>query len=78
MAPQAGSDDVDTTASERRLQPELAEVVPTVKAPLLDNEFDLDPPDEEDADATRNRRVMRQMGGVARQVALNPDDGMEL
>ncbi len=70
--------DEDPTSSERRLQPELAHPQPVDRQTPLENEFEFDPPEDEEDGAIRNRRIMRQMRGVARQVSLNPDDGMEL
>ncbi len=74
----ASSDDVDPTESERRLQPELSRVKPVKKKVPIENEFEIEPPDDSDEDAVRNRRMVRQMQGVARQVSLDPNDGMEL
>jgi len=72
-------DDGDPTESERRLQPELNRAPAVEKATPIDNEFELNPVDEsDDDDAVRNRRLARLMQGVARQVSLDPDDGMEL
>ncbi|RUV15386.1 conjugal transfer protein TraG, partial [Mesorhizobium sp. M1A.F.Ca.IN.022.04.1.1] len=71
--------DDDPTESERRQQPELNRVRPVEKAAPIDNEFELDPADDDgDDDAVRNRRLARLVQGVARQVSLDPDDGMEL
>ncbi|SFO00990.1 type IV secretion system protein VirD4 [Mesorhizobium sp. NFR06] len=65
--------------SERRLQPELDRARPVDKTPPMENEFEIDPADDgDDDDAIRNRRLARLMQGVARQVSLDPDDGMEL
>ena len=75
---ETGPEDEDPTASERRLQPELAQPQPVDKQTLLENEFEFDPPEDEEDGAVRNRSVMQQMRGVARQISLNPDDGMEL
>ncbi|APX23904.1 type IV secretion system protein VirD4 [Salipiger profundus] len=75
---ETGSEDEDPTASERRLQPELAQPQPVDRQTPLENEFEFDPPDDEEDGAIRNRRILQQMRGVARQVSLNPDDGMEL
>ena len=72
------SDDEDTTDSERRLQPELSRAKPTEKKEPIANEFEIELPDESDEDATRNRRLIQQIQGVARQVSLDPNDGMEL
>ena len=68
----------DTTQSERRRQPELARVRPIEKKMPIDNEFEIDPVDDADDDAARNSRMSRMMQGVARQVSLDPNDGMEL
>ncbi len=70
------SDDEDPTASERRLQHELYRAKPVEKKQPIENEFE--PPDDADEDAARNRRMLRQMQGVARQISLDPSDGMEL
>ncbi|WP_370312111.1 conjugal transfer protein TraG [Sagittula sp.] len=75
---ETGSEDEDPTASERRLQPELAQPRPVDRQSPIENEFEFDPPEDEEDGAIRNRRIMQQMRGVARQVSLNPDDGMEL
>ncbi|BBU55860.1 conjugal transfer protein TraG [Mameliella alba] len=71
-------EDEDPTASERRLQPELAQPQPVDRQTPLENEFEFDPPEDEEDGAIRNRRIAHQMRGIARQVSLNPDDGMEL
>jgi type IV secretion system protein VirD4 len=71
-------DDEDPTESERRLQPELNRVKPVEKKEPIENEFEIDPSDDGDDDAVRNRRLARLMQGVARQVSLDPNDGMEL
>ncbi len=73
-----GARDEDPTASERRLQPELAQPQPVDRQSPIENEFEFDPPEDEEDGAMRNRRIMQQMRGVARQVSLNPGDGMEL
>jgi type IV secretion system protein VirD4 len=72
------SDDEDTTDSERRLQPELSRAKPVEKKEPIANEFEIELPDDTEEDAVRNRRMLRQMQGVARQVSLDPNDGMEL
>jgi len=71
-------EDEDPTESERRHQPELNRVKPVEKKAPIDNEFEIDLPDEAEDDATRNQRLTRVMRGVARQVSLDPNDGMEL
>ena len=71
--------DEDPTESERRHQPELNRVQPVEKKPPVENEFEIDVERDEDEDtAARNRRMTRMMQGVARQVSLDPNDGMEL
>ncbi|MFO1142995.1 MAG: IncP-type conjugal transfer protein TraG, partial [Amaricoccus sp.] len=75
----SGSGDEDTTESERRHQPELARVPPAEPVAPVGNEFEFGLPDDADEDdAARNRRLARLVQGVARQVALDPRDGMEL
>ncbi|BAV50892.1 conjugal transfer coupling protein TraG [Mesorhizobium loti] len=72
-------DDGDPTGSERRLQAELNRAQAVEKAAPIENEFEMEPADDvDDDDAIRNRRLARLMQGVARQVSLDPDDGMEL
>ncbi|ANN62117.1 conjugal transfer protein TraG (plasmid) [Mesorhizobium loti NZP2037] len=72
-------DDGDPTGSERRLQAELNRAQAVEKAAPIENEFNMEPDDDaDDDDAVRNRRLARLMQGVARQVSLDPDDGMEL
>ena len=72
------SGDEDPTESERRLQPELSRAKPVEKKAPIENEFEIEPPDDPDEDAVRNRRMIRQMLGIARQVSLDPNDGMDL
>ncbi|WP_234986477.1 hypothetical protein [Pseudooceanicola marinus] len=73
-----GPEDEDPTASGRRLHPELAQPQQVDRQSPIENEFEFDPPEDEEDAATRSRRIMQQMRGVARQVSLNSDDGMEL
>ena len=74
----ATSEDDDPTGSEKRRQPELARAKSVEKAPIA-NEFEFGPEsDDADDDAVQNRRLARVMQGVARQVSMNPKDGMEL
>ncbi|WP_341992022.1 conjugal transfer protein TraG [Azorhizobium sp. AG788] len=79
-SPAVESHDDDPTGSEHRLQPELRRVKPVEKMQPIENEFefDADRDDEMDDVAARNRRMTGLMQGVARQVSLNPNDGMEL
>ncbi|MGV1954177.1 conjugal transfer protein TraG [Agrobacterium sp. 22-214-1] len=72
------AEDEDPTDSERRHQPELNRVKPVEKKEPIENEFEIEPHDDMEEEATRNRRLSRLMQGVARQVSLDPNDGMEL
>ncbi|MGO4637005.1 conjugal transfer protein TraG [Mesorhizobium sp. 2RAF45] len=75
-APSATDD--DTTASERRRQPELSRVEQVVK-PSTENEFEIDHLDDADEDnVARNRRLTRLMQGIARQASLDPGDGVDM
>jgi type IV secretion system protein VirD4 len=76
--PEDGTGDDDSTGSERRQQPELTAARPVEKKSPIDHEFDLDSADDADADATRAGRLNQIMQGVARQVSLDPNDGMDL
>lgn len=76
--PNGDQGDEDPTESERRHQPELNRVAPIEKKAPINNEFEIDLPDETDEDAVRNSRLSRVMLGVARQASLDPDDGMDL
>ncbi len=73
-----GSDDEDTTGSEHRQQPELARVEPVEVPRPSRNEFEIDLVDETEDDVARTSRMTGLMQGVARQVSLDPNDGMEL
>ncbi|GGO61369.1 type IV secretion system protein VirD4 [Roseovarius pacificus] len=75
---ETGPESEDPTVSGRRLQPELTQPKPVDRQTPIENEFEFDPPEDEEDGAIRNRRILQQMRGVARQVSLNPDDGMEL
>ena len=71
-------DNEDPTGSEKRRQPEIirpdvAEQKQTPSTEFLD-EFS----DDGDDDATRARRMTQIVQGVARQVSLDPNDGMDL
>lgn len=71
-------EDDDPTESERRRQPELNRVQPVERRAPIENEFEIDQSDDADDDAVRNSRLTRVMQGVARQVSLDPGDGMDL
>jgi type IV secretion system protein VirD4 len=73
------TEDDDPTESERRRQPELNRVQPVEKSMPIDNPFEIDADrDEVEDDAARNSRMNRLMQGLARQVSLDPNDGMDL
>ncbi|OJU68697.1 MAG: hypothetical protein BGO05_12535 [Rhizobiales bacterium 63-7] len=78
--PAEAAQDEDPTESERRHQPELNRIKPVETKPPIENEFEIDADrdDEMEDAATRNRRMTGIMQGVARQVSLDPNDGMEL
>lgn len=73
-APSAADD--DTTDSERRRQPELSRVEQVVK-PSTANEFEIDRLDNLEDEVARNGRLTRLMQGIARQVSLDPGDGVD-
>ncbi len=74
----AEAGDEDPTASERRQQPELNRVEPVETKAPVENEFEIGLADEAEDDTVHNSRMNRLMQGVARQVSLDPGDGMEL
>ena len=51
---------------------------PVEKKKPIENEFEFAPPDDVDEEAVQNRRMIRQVQGIARQVAMDPNDGMDL
>lgn len=77
FAPVGDGDDEDSTGSEKRRQPELSRTVTVEKTPI-ENEFEIDPVDDEQDDTARLSRMNRLVQGIARQVSLDPKDGMEL
>ncbi len=68
----------NTTDSERRRQPELSRTQPVEKKTPIENEFEIHSFDDDQEEAARNSRMSRTMQRVARQVSLDPKDGMEL
>lgn len=77
--PASQASDEDPTESERRQQPELNRLKLAEKKAPIENEFEIDVDrDGDEDDVTRNSRMNRLMQGVARQVSLDPGDGMEL
>ncbi|MBB6305042.1 conjugal transfer protein TraG [Rhizobium leucaenae] len=77
-APLSEQTEDDPTESERRRQPELSRTKPIEKKEPIDNEFAPDVDNEMEDDAARIGRMNRLMQGVARQVSLDPGDGMDL
>jgi type IV secretion system protein VirD4 len=80
VTPALETQDDDPTESERRRQPELSRAQPVEKATPIENEFEIDIDRDDDMDdaAPRNSRMTQIMQGVARQVSLDPGDGMEM
>ncbi|WP_372090788.1 conjugal transfer protein TraG [Tistrella mobilis] len=72
------ADGEDPTGSERRHQPELERAAPAEKKAPIENEFEVGLDDDAEDDAARISRANQIMQGVARQVSLDPNDGMEL
>jgi type IV secretion system protein VirD4 len=75
--PKPENDD-DLTDSERRQQPELNRVQPVEKTAPIENEFEIDVADDDEDSAVRNSRMNQLMQSVARQVTLDPGDGMDM
>ncbi|GAB4067793.1 conjugal transfer protein TraG [Ancylobacter sonchi] len=75
-----GGRDDDPIGSEHRHQPELSRVKSVEKMQPIENEFEFDTDRDNEMEdvATRNRRMTGLIQGVARQVSLNPNDGMDL
>ena len=78
VKPAPGSQDDDPTESERRQQPELNRVSPIEQKASAENEFEIGVVDDDEDNAVRNSRMTQIMQGVARQVTLDPADGMDL
>ena len=72
------AEDGDPTGSEHRHQPELNRVGPVEEKAPNENEFEIDLIDDSEDDTARSSRMTRVLQGVARQVSLDPGDGMEL
>lgn len=71
-------DDEDPTGSEHRHQHELARARQVEKQTLIENEFEIGPADDVENGVACSSRLRGMMQGVARQVSLDPGDGMEL
>ena len=78
QTPETVGEDEYPTGSERRHQPELSRVEPVDGKKPVENEFEIDLTDDTEDDTARTSRMTRVMQGVARQVSLDPGDGMEL
>lgn len=76
--PVSSSDDEDPTESERRLQPELSRAKLVEKKKPIENEWEAGLSDDADEAAVQNRRMVRQVQTVARQVSMNPHEGMDM
>ena len=72
------TEDEDPTESERRLQPELNRVKPVEKKKPIENEFEAGLGDDVDEEAVQNRRMVRHVQSIARQISMDPNDGMDL
>jgi len=73
----ASDDEGDPANAGIRREPELPEHEEIVTPPPLEQEFEfLD--DEPDVDAAKARAMRQRMSIVARQVVMNPDDGIDL
>lgn len=71
----------DKHNSSLRREPELpqhVEIVHEKKEPAPENEFKIMLDDDQEDNARQRQAIRRQMGGIARQASLNPDDGIEL
>jgi type IV secretion system protein VirD4 len=71
-------DGEDPTGSEKRRQPEINRPAITEERQAMANEFPDEFADDADDDATRARRLTQIVQGIARQVSLDPNDGMDL
>jgi len=71
-------DDDDPTGSEQRRQPELPRMKIVEKKEPIDNEFAFDLTDDMEDDTAGIGQMNRTLQGVARQVSLDPGDGMDL
>jgi type IV secretion system protein VirD4 len=74
----SSEDSEDTTGSEKRRQPELNRPTTPEESLAISNEFADEFADDADDDATRARRLTQIVQGIARQVSLDPNDGMDL
>ena len=77
MSASAASEE-DATDSEQRRRPELSRTKPVEKKAPLENEFEIDPADDAQEETARTSGMNRMMQRMARQISLDPNDGMEL
>ncbi|WGG60831.1 conjugal transfer protein TraG [Brucella intermedia] len=71
----------DKANSSLRREPELpdhVEIVHEKTEPAPENEFRIMLDDDQEDNARQRQAIRRQMGSIARQTSLNPDDGIEL
>jgi type IV secretion system protein VirD4 len=71
----------DKANSSLRREPELpqhVEIVHEKTEPAPENEFRIILDDDQEDNARQRQAIRRQMGGIARQASLNPDDSIEL
>ncbi|MFT8988712.1 MAG: conjugal transfer protein TraG [Gluconobacter albidus] len=74
----ADAEDEDPTGSERRRQPELERAASVEKKAPIENEFEIGLDDDADDETAQISRANQLMQGLARQVSLDPNDGMDL
>ena len=75
---QSGSERDSETEKEKRQQPELDRVPPIEDSKPLDNEFEPDLKEPSDDRVAQANLFQQQARQIARQAALDPDDGIEL
>ncbi|EHS49066.1 TRAG family protein [Rhizobium sp. PDO1-076] len=76
--PAEAQTDDDPTESERRHQPELSPTKTVERKDVIENEFEIDPPDDSEDDTARLSHMNQTMRQVARQASLDPGDGIDL
>lgn len=78
---QSGKKKEDKANASLRREPELPEHVEIVhekKEPVPESEFSFMLDDDQEDSARQRQAMRRQMGGLARQASLDPDDGINL
>lgn len=75
----AGKGEEDKASLRREPElPEHVEIVHEKPEAKPENEFDIMLDDAQEDSARQRQTLRRQMGGIARQASLNPDDGIDL